>query len=328
MINARYISARSGEPLTPQNVRLSGDTTAVYWASVQDEIVGALSDLMYSPQKVRDLLNSPHRGQRSTGAAERFFCLVVSGAQGRAMLRSMHTGTLVELEKNLNAFFDAIRLEGDSGEPKPIGFLLRSLVLQGKLDRLPPRLAGEVFLGVLFGQTASTRIVRRSPTQSRGAEGNSRTRRPDPTVLHEPRNKGGSIMSLDVVTTDAPYRLGRLLSAYEQLQRRAQGGNLNRTLVDRYFGAASTRPGTVFPQLVRLSQSHLGKLGQSGSYYQGLITGIVDGIGSFPSMLTLEEQGRFALGYYHQRQAFFRSRKEAIQQSKRLHPSPKEKMHQ
>ncbi len=116
-------------------------------------------------------------------------------------------------------------------------------------------------------------------------------------------------MSLDAQSTDAPYRLGRLLSAYEQLERRAQGGNLNRTLVDRYFGAASTRPGTVFPQLVRLSQNHLGKLGQAGGYYQMLITSIVDGINSFPAMLTLEEQGHFALGYYHQRQAFFRSNK-------------------
>jgi CRISPR-associated protein Csd1 len=79
--------------------------------------------------------------------------------------------------------------------------------------------------------------------------------------------------------------------------------------VDRYFGAASTRPGTVFPQLVRLSQNHLSKLGQAGGYYQSLITGIADGIDSFPAMLTLEEQGRFALGYYHQRQSFFRTSK-------------------
>lgn len=310
LINARYISARTGEPLAPQNIRLSGDTTAVYWASVQDELVGALSDLMYSPQKVRDLIHSPHRGQRSSGAADRFFCLVVSGAQGRAMLRSMHTGTLAELEANLASFFDSIRLEGDREEPRPLGFLLRSLVLQGKLDRLPPKLASEVFLGVLFG-TRLPRFVLSAAIQRNHAEQKVTPERAALLQLffasHD--QKEVPTMSLDVVTTDAPYRLGRLLSAYEQLQRRAQGGNLNRTLVDRYFGAASTRPGTVFPQLVRLSQNHLGKLGQNGGYFQGLITGIVDGIDSFPSMLTLEEQGRFALGYYHQRQAFFRKNK-------------------
>jgi CRISPR-associated protein Csd1 len=260
------------------------------------------------------MLNSPHRGQRSAGSAERFFCLVVSGAQGRAMLRNMHTGTLAELEKNLNTFFDAIKLEGDRGEPKPLGFLLRSLVLQGKLDRLPPRLAGEVFLGVLFGGKLP-RLILSAAVQRNRAEQKVAPERAALLQLYFTSHKMKEVpqMSLDVVTTDAPYRLGRLLSAYEQLQRRAQGGNLNRTLVDRYFGAASTRPGTVFPQLVRLSQNHLSKLGQSGSYYQGLITGIVDGIGSFPSMLTLEEQGRFALGYYHQRQAFFRSAKDKEQ---------------
>ncbi len=308
LLNARYIDPRKGEAFPVQNVRLSGDTTAAYWAHIPDELVGTLNELMYAPQKVRDVLTSPHRGQRSSGAAERFFCLVVSGAQGRAMLRSMHTGTLDELEKNLNVYFDAIRLEGDGSGPKPLGFLLRSLVLQGKLDRLPPRLAGEVFLGVLFGGKLP-RLVLSAAVQRNRAEQKVSPERAALLQLYfiSHQQKEVPMMSLDTETKDAPYRLGRLLSAYEQLQRRAQGGNINRTLVDRYFGAASTRPGTVFPQLVRLSQNHLSKLGRSGSYYQEIITGIVDGIDRFPSMLTLEEQGRFALGYYHQRQVFFRA---------------------
>lgn len=225
------------------------------------------------------------------------------------MLRSMHSGTLGELDTNLSAYFDAIRLEGDRGEPKPLGFMLRSLVLQGKLDRLPPRLAGEVFLGILFGGKLP-RLVLSAAVQRNCAEQRVSAERAALLQLYFMRHQMKEVpqMSLDTESTDAPYRLGRLLAAYEQLQRKAQGGNLNRTLVDRYFGAASTRPGTVFPQLVRLSQNHLGKLGQSGGYYQGLIAGIADGIVNFPSMLTLEEQGRFALGYYHQRQAFFRGK--------------------
>lgn len=316
LLNARYIDPRKGEAFPVQNVRLSGDTTAAYWANIPDELVGTLSELMYAPQKVRDVLTSPHRGQHSSSAAERFFCLVVSGAQGRAMLRSMHTGTLDELGKNLNVYFNAIRLEGDDGEPKPLGFLLRSLVLQGKLDRLPPRLAGEVFLGVLFGSKLP-RLVLSAAVQRNRAEQKVSPERAALLQLYfvSHQQKEVPMRSLDSETNDAPYRLGRLLSAYEQLQRRAQGGNLNRTLVDRYFGAASTRPGTVFPQLVRLSQNHLSKLGRSASYYQEIITSIVDGIDRFPSMLTLEEQGRFALGYYHQRQAFFRGKSKDDEQN-------------
>ncbi len=309
LINGRYIDPSTGDAFPVQNVRLSGDTTAVYWANIPDELVGTLSELMYAPQKVRDLLNSPQRGQRSFGSADRFFCLILSGAQGRAMLRSMHTGTLADLEINLNAYFDAIQLEGGRPEPNRLGFLLRSLVLRGKLDRLPPRLAGEIFLGVLFG-VKLPRLVLAAAVQRNRAEQKVTAERAALLQLFFMSHTMKEVpqMSLDTESTDAPYRLGRLLSAYEQLQRRAQGGYLNRTLVDRYFSAASTRPGTVFPQLVRLSQSHLGKLGQNRGYYQSLITGIANGIVSFPSMLTLEEQGRFALGYYHQRQFFFRGK--------------------
>ena len=129
-------------------------------------------------------------------------------------------------------------------------------------------------------------------------------------------------MSLDTESKDAPYRLGRLLSAYEQLQYhahaiRSPGKELNRTLVDRYYGAASTRPGTVFAQLARLSQSHIGILRRYGRAPDKEITKICDGFDSisFPSMLTLEEQGRFALGYYHQRQVFFRGKSKDDEQT-------------
>lgn len=237
------------------------------------------------------------------------------------MLRSMHTGTLAELEKNLNAFFDAIKLEGDRGEPKPLGFLLRSLVLQGKLDRLPPRLAGEVFLGILFGGKLP-RLVLSAAVQQNRAEQKVSPERAALLQLFFMSHKMKEVpqMSLDTESKDAPYRLGRLLSAYEQLQYsahqvRSPGSKLNRTLVDRCFGAASTRPGVVFAQLARLSQSHIGILRRYGRTPDKNVGDICDGFTgiSFPSTLTLEEQGRFALGYYHQRQFFFRSYKDKDQ---------------
>jgi CRISPR-associated protein Csd1 len=306
LINARYISARTGESVAAQNVRLSVDTTAVYWATVQDDLIGALSDLMYSPQKVRDLLSSPQRGQRPSGAADRFFCLVVSGAQGRAMLRRMHTGTLTELEKNLNAFFDAIRLEGDRGEPKPLGFLLRSLVLQGKLDRLPPRLAAEVFLGVLFGGKLPRLVLSAAVQRNRAEQWVGPERAALLQFYFASHKQEVPIMSLDTTSKDAPYLLGRLMAVLENLQTAAQGQNLNRTVVNRFYGAASTRPGVVFPRLIELSQHHLTKAEKKHRWASNLdrdMVSILDGIDGieFPSTLSLEEQGRFALGYYHQR---------------------------
>ncbi len=98
------------------------------------------------------------------------------------------------------------------------------------------------------------------------------------------------------------YRLGRLMAVLERVQGAAQN-NPNKTIVDRYYGAASTRPATVFPRLDRnVAAPH----GEAESWIAILFTNpssreVLDGIASFPSVLTMEEQGLFALGYYHQR---------------------------
>ncbi len=310
LINARYISSRTGDAVRPQNTRLSGDTTAVYWSSVEDSLLGVLGELLYSPQQVRDLLASPHRGQRSHAASGRFFCLILSGAQGRAMLRSMHSGTLDELEQSLKTYFETVQLEGrDSARPQPLIGLLKSLVLEGKLDRLPPRLAGEVFLGVLFGTPMPRLVLAASVARNRAEQKVTPERAALLQIYFNSRKQTEvPLVSLNEASTLPAYRLGRLLAAYERVQVEAQGRNLNRTLVDRYFGAASTRPGVVYPQLIKLSKTHLGKLGSRGTYLEKLVGDIMDGLATFPAMLSLEEQGQFALGYYHQRQRFFRKR--------------------
>jgi CRISPR-associated protein Csd1 len=111
-------------------------------------------------------------------------------------------------------------------------------------------------------------------------------------------------MSLDQDSSSVPYRLGRLFAVLERLQVAAI--NPSATIRDRFFGAASANPITVFPRLLRGAQPHVSKVG-SGGYFQKLIGEIVDGLPAraFPATLTLEEQGLFAIGYYHQRQAFF-----------------------
>jgi CRISPR-associated protein Csd1 len=105
------------------------------------------------------------------------------------------------------------------------------------------------------------------------------------------------------------YRLGRLFSAFEKIQEEANPG-INATIRDRYFGSASTNPLVVFPLLNRLKNHHLAKLENRGRVVnlQRLIGEIMDRLDAanpFPPSLTLADQGRFAVGYYHQRQKFF-----------------------
>ena len=118
------------------------------------------------------------------------------------------------------------------------------------------------------------------------------------------------LVSLDKESKSPGYRLGRLFAVLEAAQRGALGGQVNATIRDRYYGAASATPASVFPVLLRNTQNHLGKLRKEkpglAVVLEKDIREIVEGLSdSFPRSLRIEEQGRFAIGYYHQSQSRF-----------------------
>ena len=105
---------------------------------------------------------------------------------------------------------------------------------------------------------------------------------------------------LDPANVNPAYRLGRLFSVLERVQEKAV--NPKSTIRDRYYGAASSTPAAVFATLLRLKNHHLSKLDErEAKYFERLIGEIMDGLEDFPKHLVSQDQGRFALGYYHQR---------------------------
>jgi CRISPR-associated protein Csd1 len=123
------------------------------------------------------------------------------------------------------------------------------------------------------------------------------------------RNHGKEIpMSLDIEKPEPAYRLGRLFAALEKAQEDALG-SVNASIRDRFYSSASATPGTVFPRLLRTYQHHLGKLeGGLKIAREKLVQEILDPLKGFPAHMGLADQGLFALGYYQQRQAFFRKK--------------------
>lgn len=109
-------------------------------------------------------------------------------------------------------------------------------------------------------------------------------------------------MSLNESYTHPAYVLGRLFAWLERAQRAALGQNINATIKDRYFTSACASPASVFPILLRLSHHHLEKA-EYGKYFERQIEGLLATLEAkpFPAHLTLDEQGIFILGYYHQR---------------------------
>lgn len=117
-------------------------------------------------------------------------------------------------------------------------------------------------------------------------------------------------VSLNKESKSASYRLGRLFAVLEAAQRGALGGQVNATIRDRYYGAASATPAAVFPVLLRTTQNHLSKLRKEkpglAVVLEKDIREIVDGLSeNFPRSLRIEDQGSFAIGYYHQSQSRF-----------------------
>lgn len=108
-------------------------------------------------------------------------------------------------------------------------------------------------------------------------------------------------VSLQEDKPNKAYQLGRLFALLEKAQKDALGHQINATIRDRYFGAASATPGAVFPLLLRLSRHHLSKA-EYGESTDRKIQKVLIQVDGFPAHLTLEDQGQFILGYYHQRE--------------------------
>src|SRR5690606_7447412 len=105
-------------------------------------------------------------------------------------------------------------------------------------------------------------------------------------------------------SSNVAYNLGRLFACLEKTQSSALGAGINATIRDRFWGAASATPATVFPRLLNLAQHHVSKDEKWGGYNNQLIQEVMGSLPErFPRRLTLEEQGMFSIGYYHKRQS-------------------------
>ncbi len=191
-----------------------------------------------------------------------------------------------------------------------------------KFENVPPLLGGEMARAVLAGgryprAALAAAITRLRAGDDPGAGWHAALIRA--VLEREARKRAGRSdeddrtevpMALDRTSTDPAYLCGRLFAALERAQTQALEG-INATIRDRFFGAASATPASVFPILLRNAQNHLASLRKDGKggRLEAEIEGIVAGLGTgLPRSLALEAQGRFVIGYYHQRSSFFAKR--------------------
>lgn len=290
-----------GQTLPRRFVRLSSDTTAVYWGDSNPKLLDLFSSYFDTPkvETVGALFESVHKGRESGGDKSPFYCLILSGGQGRAIVRSSHIGTVDQVELNISEYFSSVDIGTEA--PLPLMFLLRNLVLQGKLENLAPGLVTDIFMAIVFGGNFPRTLLTSAVGRCRAERKVTRERAAFLRAYLMRNQKLEVSVGLDKENLNTGYRLGRLMAVLERLQTTAIRG-VSRTIVDRYYGSASTRPATVFPRLIAMAQHHVAKLKIGLQYYyKGELAQVMDGLASFPQILSLEDQGLFALGYYHQR---------------------------
>lgn len=305
-----------GERLGRQNVILSKDTVAVFWSREASNL-SWLTSLADSPDSVRAMLLTPHTSRRpplEDPAA--FFTMVLSGAQGRAIIRSFVPTTTADVAANVTRYLDDASIARPFGEGTgtyPLRDLLRSLAPLGDDERLPPRLATEVYLAAITGQRLPLVVLESAVRRNRieGTESKSFAARCSLiriSLVRQRTFKEEPTVSLDISNRQPGYLLGRLLAIIDHVQQDALGG-VNATLVDRYYGSASSTPAIVFPALLRRSRHHFSKLRKEAPglavVREKSLQEAMSGLEAFPRRLTLEAQGLFALGFHHQRQFFF-----------------------
>jgi CRISPR-associated protein Csd1 len=312
--------------------RSVGDATVVFWADASDAEAAEAAESFFADGldgvtdeaeaiKLGRDLEAVGQGRpltelgRGIEEGTTFHVLGLSPNAGRLSVRFWLTDSLEAFAKRLACHAADLAIEPSPWRTYPSvnRLLAQTVAMQGDSENIPPLLAGEVMRAILSGTRYPQSWLAAAIMRLRAGD--------DPlsgwhaaairAVLHRDfrlnLSPKDAPMSLSPDEPSTAYQLGRLFAVLEAAQRQALG-NINATIRDRYFGAASATPAGVFPLLLRGAQNHLGKLRKDGKggWIEREIETVIDRLGpDLPRSLPLAEQGRFAIGYYHQRKAQF-----------------------
>lgn len=323
-----------------QTVRI-GDTSIVYWTDKADPVETMLASLFdlapasAPPQdqaqldRLKGILKNLRKGcplneaDKELNSGARFFILGLAPNAARLSVRFWLTDTLEALLKHLSRWYEDLSIErqypGSEPEFPPLWLLLlRTVAAQEKSENIPPALGGQMARAVFSGSNLPENAYA-AALQRIHADKMVNYFRASFIKAYLCRNKHEEkdMTTLNRDEDNIGYRLGRLFALLEKAQKDALG-TVNAPLRERYIGAASATPRLVFPMLLRLNQHHITKAQKGGSegyeiWFHKIIGEIVGSISAFPAVLSLEDQGRFMLGYYHQVTALYAKKTDTAQ---------------
>lgn len=312
-----------------------GNRTFVFWASSNDKAAEqaeeSLFDLLgYSEEKkdnpnakieqVRKVFTAIYSGSLSTSLEDRFYILGLAPNSARIAVVYWSETPLRDFAGKILRHFDDMEIIDTRKDRKPymgIKDILSAVTLGGKQSEatpnLPESIIKSIFLGTPYPYTLLSACIRRIRAESGDGNAARITRIAIIKAFLNRQNVNDKRMEimLDKRNTNQGYLCGRLFAVLDRIQEEANGIS---SIRERYMNAASSTPSSVFATILNLSSHHLENLSNEGKkvFYEKLKQEIIDKISSdgFPAHLDLQDQGRFFVGYYHQRQDFFNKKEE------------------
>ena len=305
-----------------------GDTTVVYWADTGEteyqDAFSALLDCAGEGLTDRDLSDAMQK--LSQGLAidwegnmlspdRPFYILGISPNAARLSVRFFLQSSFGEIVQHLQQHAERIEIVPDRKTDYrmiPLWRLVKATVNEKSKDKMPPpKMTGETLRAILTGGRYPATLFNQVQLRIK-ADRELSWERMAIVKAYLLRNntdekiKEGLTVQLNDQTTYQPYLLGRLFAVLETIQEKAQG-NLNTTIKDKYFTSACATPSVVFPILLNLKDKHLKKLdGGIRVFYDRQVSELMGKLTEdYPAHLSLQDQGVFQIGYYHQKQKRF-----------------------
>ncbi|MBB4018150.1 CRISPR-associated protein Csd1 [Chelatococcus caeni] len=303
-----------------------GDASTVFWADASDAQVAEAAESFFNAWfasqpdegieagKVGDALGRMRRGiplkdiEPKLAEGVRFYVLGLAPNAARLSIRFWLEDDFGRLAGNYARFVSDMAIEPPprDGYPPLWRYLAETAVL-GKRENVPPNLAGEWMRAILTGTPYPLTLLATVLMRIR-ADGEINALRAGmlrALLVRNFKREKEAPVALDIKNKDPAYLLGRLFAALERMQEVALG-TVKASIRDKFYGAASATPQRVFPLLLRLHQHHRDKAEKGdkprlAGYFANQIAEImVELPPTFPATLSLLDQGKFALGYYHQ----------------------------
>lgn len=304
---------------------LLGDTMMVFWAEKGEEIyqktfLEFLNPVEDNEDKLKDIFEKLKKGKPivvenvNLNSDETFYILGLAPNAARLSIRLFYRNSFGNILENISKHYkrmEIIRPAWETREYLGIWQMMWETVNQKAKDKKPvSNMASMVMQAIISGGRYPASLYTDTLIRIKAEQGKVSWGRAGIIKAYLIKNcnwkEGENYMGLNEASEETAYVLGRLFSVLECIQIEANPG-IKATIRDRYFNAACATPALVFPILIKLKNSHIKKIEREKEsakrHYENLLMEIIGKLGEeYPKRLSLEEQGKFTIGYYHQMQ--------------------------